>query len=200
MATRRAGCYAHRDTPPVDLVRRGRSPGSRVDTSARLPEAIDLSDLSGLGSPLTVAGAAPASSPASLLAPLRLTASENHRQLDIRRREDSCQGRYKQIFMSLSDIVVGPFSAKPANVGLRPFLRARAIRPAFLPTLNDELSQVPTCQLAGVDSDHSGSNIFDILEVSIAEAITPVTASGNARTRMNRTAGRPARLVCSTSR
>lgn len=55
------GYRDHRDTPPVDVVRRGWSPGSRVKASARLPEAVRLSDINGLGSPLTVAGAAPAS-------------------------------------------------------------------------------------------------------------------------------------------
>jgi hypothetical protein len=37
---------ALRDTPPVDVIDRGRSPGSRVIASVRLPEA-GLSDLDG---------------------------------------------------------------------------------------------------------------------------------------------------------
>ena len=38
---------AHRDTPPVDVIYRGRSPGWRVVAPVRLPEA-RLSDLGGL--------------------------------------------------------------------------------------------------------------------------------------------------------
>lgn len=38
---------AHRDTPPVDVIYRGRSPGLRVNASVRLPEARP-SDMNGL--------------------------------------------------------------------------------------------------------------------------------------------------------
>lgn len=38
---------AHRDTPPVDVIYRGRSPGLRVVAFVRLPEAY-LSDMNGL--------------------------------------------------------------------------------------------------------------------------------------------------------
>jgi len=37
---------AHRDTPPVDVIYRGRSPGLRVIAMVRLPEA-RLSDMDG---------------------------------------------------------------------------------------------------------------------------------------------------------
>lgn len=47
---RHANAYAKaalRDTPPVDVIDRGRSPGSRVFAPVRLPEA-GLSDFHGL--------------------------------------------------------------------------------------------------------------------------------------------------------
>src|ERR1700750_717186 len=46
-------------TPPVDVCCRGRSPGSRVAAHIRLPEAIASVTRMNVGSPLTVAGAAP---------------------------------------------------------------------------------------------------------------------------------------------
>lgn len=51
---------ALRDTPPVDVIYRGRSPGLRVIALVRLPEA-RLSDMMDFHSSLTVAGAAAAS-------------------------------------------------------------------------------------------------------------------------------------------
>jgi hypothetical protein len=47
-------------TPPVVVIYRGRSPGSRLNAPVRLPEA-GLSDILDNRSPLTVAGAASAS-------------------------------------------------------------------------------------------------------------------------------------------
>ncbi|KFB09212.1 hypothetical protein EL18_00227 [Nitratireductor basaltis] len=47
----------HRDTPPVVVMRRGRSPGLRVIAPARLP-ALSRSGMMDRRSPPTVAGAA----------------------------------------------------------------------------------------------------------------------------------------------
>ncbi len=69
---------AHRDTPPVDDMYRGRSPGLRVITAVRLPEVSASVTSMDDGSPPTVAGAASAwahraPSPYSLLATGRIT-------------------------------------------------------------------------------------------------------------------------------
>jgi hypothetical protein len=36
---------AHRDTPPVDVICRGRSPGSRIVAVARLPEINSVTNM-----------------------------------------------------------------------------------------------------------------------------------------------------------
>ncbi|BBC02238.1 hypothetical protein BE61_77010 [Bradyrhizobium elkanii USDA 61] len=76
------GCLAHhRDTPPVDeyfvgagLLARGSLPPSGLPEAARA--SVTLLDS---GSPLTVAGAAPALAPASLLAPDQTETGEPRR-------------------------------------------------------------------------------------------------------------------------